>query len=154
MSSQSTVRLLILAAFLAIAAWALLRIPTAQERAQAKIGSFEDCVAAGNAVMESYPAQCRTSDGRLFVQQVPPQQPDGTAVQKCITAGCSKELCVEESAGDQVSICIYKAEYACYKNATCERQQNGQCGWTQTEALQSCLKNPPPLDQNAEPLPQ
>ena len=39
-----------------------------QEAAQ--ITSFEECVAAGNPVMESYPRQCRTDDGTLFVEQV------------------------------------------------------------------------------------
>jgi hypothetical protein len=34
------------------------------------IDSFEDCVAAGNAIMESYPRQCRTRDGRLFVEEI------------------------------------------------------------------------------------
>ena len=34
------------------------------------IDSFEDCVAAGNPVMESYPRQCRTSDGKHFVEEI------------------------------------------------------------------------------------
>ena len=37
------------------------------------IDSFEDCVAAGNPVMESYPRQCRTSDGKHFVESIPTQ---------------------------------------------------------------------------------
>lgn len=57
----------------------------------------------------------------------------------CISGGCSQELCFDESGSDLVSICIYKDEYACYKNAKCERQSNGQCGWTQTEELKACL---------------
>lgn len=32
------------------------------------IRNFEQCAAAGNPVMESYPEQCRTPDGRLFVK--------------------------------------------------------------------------------------
>jgi hypothetical protein len=35
-----------------------------------QITSFEECVAAGNPVMESYPEQCRTEDGELFVRNV------------------------------------------------------------------------------------
>jgi len=35
-----------------------------------EISSFDDCAAAGNPVMESYPMQCRTSDGRTFVQDI------------------------------------------------------------------------------------
>ncbi len=32
--------------------------------------SFEDCEAAGLPVMESYPRQCRTPDGRLFAEEI------------------------------------------------------------------------------------
>src|SRR3989344_2601372 len=42
------------------------------------IASFEECVAAGYPVMESYPSQCRTPDGTLFVEDgtVRPGDPD------------------------------------------------------------------------------
>ncbi|NOZ76363.1 MAG: hypothetical protein GXO65_01500 [Euryarchaeota archaeon] len=36
------------------------------------ITSFQECVQAGYPVMESYPRQCRTPDGRTFVEEVPP----------------------------------------------------------------------------------
>lgn len=32
------------------------------------INSFEECVSAGNPVMESHPRQCRTVDGKHFVE--------------------------------------------------------------------------------------
>lgn len=35
-----------------------------------RIETFEACVAAGNPVMESYPRQCRTASGRLFVEPI------------------------------------------------------------------------------------
>jgi hypothetical protein len=35
-----------------------------------QVTDFESCAAAGYAVMESFPMQCRTPDGRVFVQQV------------------------------------------------------------------------------------
>lgn len=34
------------------------------------IDSFEECESAGNPIMESYPRQCRTSDGRNFVEEI------------------------------------------------------------------------------------
>ena len=34
------------------------------------VGSFVECAAAGNPVMESYPRQCRTSDGRVFKEDI------------------------------------------------------------------------------------
>jgi len=37
---------------------------------EATIESFEECAAAGNPVMESYPRQCRTSDGKNFVEVI------------------------------------------------------------------------------------
>ncbi|MCA9397288.1 hypothetical protein KC573_00515 [candidate division WWE3 bacterium] len=36
------------------------------------IASFEDCVAAGYPILESYPEQCNTPDGRHFVRQISP----------------------------------------------------------------------------------
>lgn len=60
---------------------------------------------------------------------------------KCVVSGCSGQLCVEE--GDEgITTCEYRAEYACYKTATCARQQDGNCGWNQTAALDACLKDP------------
>lgn len=42
------------------------------------INSFEECAAAGYPVMESYPRQCRTPDGRTFVEELdePIEPPD------------------------------------------------------------------------------
>ena len=34
------------------------------------INTFEECVDAGNPVMESYPRQCRTPDGKHFVEEI------------------------------------------------------------------------------------
>src|SRR5688572_9142258 len=34
--------------------------------------SFEDCVTAGYPVMESFPRQCRTPDGRTFAEEITP----------------------------------------------------------------------------------
>lgn len=65
----------------------------------------------------------------------------------CIRGGCSGQLCVEERAdGDGLATtCEYRAEYACYQKASCERQTSGSCGWTQSTELAACLSNPPPL---------
>lgn len=58
----------------------------------------------------------------------------------CYVGGCSAQLCTDRP--DAVSTCEYRAEYGCYKNARCQRQASGQCGWTQTDALKACLANP------------
>lgn len=76
-----------------------------------------------------------------------PPAPTSTKTNDCVAAGCSGQLCVSESeAADVVTTCEFRAEYACYKQATCERQTDGKCDWTQTPELQSCLANPPALD--------
>jgi hypothetical protein len=59
----------------------------------------------------------------------------------CYVGGCSNELCTDQKG--QVSACLYSSSYACYRTATCERQSDGACGWTQTPALAKCLANPP-----------
>lgn len=63
----------------------------------------------------------------------PVAQPSGT----CYVGGCSSQLCTDTP--DAVSTCEYREEYACYQNAICERQSNGACGWTQTQALKACV---------------
>jgi hypothetical protein len=60
------------------------------------------------------------------------------AEKACVVGGCSSQMCIEEGDGG-ISTCEYRAEYACYADATCERQADGACGWTETEALSSCL---------------
>lgn len=88
--------------------------------------------------------------GGGFLVTRPPQQisqpsptPDVSSKSDgCKPTGCSSQICSDE---DVVTTCEYRAEYACYKNAKCERQPNGKCGWTNTPELQACLKNPPPL---------
>lgn len=62
-----------------------------------------------------------------------PQQAD------CVIAGCSNHLCVQR--GDPgMSTCEWREEYACYRSATCERQDDGQCGWTMTDQMRQCLQ--------------
>jgi hypothetical protein len=60
----------------------------------------------------------------------------------CVKGGCSGTVC-EEAGNDTVTTCEFKPEYACYQSATCERQSDGKCGWTQSDALTQCLANPP-----------
>jgi len=40
----------------------------------AQINSFEECVQADYPILESYPEQCRTPDGRSFTRQITNQQ--------------------------------------------------------------------------------
>jgi len=54
----------------------------------------------------------------------------------CVRTGCSGEICADD---EFASICIFRPEFECYREAVCERQADGKCGWTHTEASQKCL---------------
>lgn len=88
--------------------------------------------------------QNSNSDYRFTFNVMPQSAPVVTNPQaKCYVGGCSGNVCSDQP--DAVSTCEYRAEYACYKTATCERQTTGQCGWTQTAALTMCLAHPPQM---------
>jgi hypothetical protein len=66
----------------------------------------------------------------------------------CMVGGCSSQLCGEASEIDGLmSTCEYRAQYACYQVATCERQEGGACGWTMDDGLTQCLR-----DMESEPI--
>lgn len=114
-----------------------------------KIASFEDCLKAGYPIMESYPRQCRTPDGDLFIEVIKEQdegkedkkedEKDENKTEKtkqCIITGCSSHVCAEESV---ITTCEFLPYYECYKSAVCAVQSNGECGWTMDEDLKQCL---------------
>jgi len=55
----------------------------------------------------------------------------------CMKTGCSGQVCSDKEV---ITTCEFRAEYECYKKAACERQANGDCGWTQTSELTACLR--------------
>jgi hypothetical protein len=57
----------------------------------------------------------------------------------CVKTGCSGQICADQQ---RFSTCEFRPEYACYQAATCERQADGQCGFTSSPALTACLANP------------
>jgi hypothetical protein len=63
--------------------------------------------------------------------------PAPTPQKSCYVGGCSSQVCSENP--DVATTCEWRESYACYQTATCERQQSGECGWTQTPVLQACL---------------
>jgi hypothetical protein len=57
----------------------------------------------------------------------------------CYVGGCNSEICSDQP--NAASSCLYSPVFACFRNSQCTRQANGQCGWTQTQGLTSCLNN-------------
>jgi hypothetical protein len=54
----------------------------------------------------------------------------------CMKTGCSAAVCSDH---ELITTCEWRPEYACYQKATCERQPDGNCGFTRTRELTSCL---------------
>ena len=54
----------------------------------------------------------------------------------CVVTGCSNQVCSDQEV---ITICEFNPAYACYSQVVCERQADGNCGWTQTNDLQTCL---------------
>lgn len=69
-----------------------------------------------------------------------PNDPVGGAdLGPCYVGGCSSQLCSDQP--DMASTCEFREEYSCYQTAKCERQRDGQCGWTDTPELSMCLNS-------------
>ncbi|HEX2268610.1 MAG TPA: DUF6748 domain-containing protein [Pyrinomonadaceae bacterium] len=66
-----------------------------------------------------------------------PSTPPAQNPKPCFKTGCSGQVCADEEV---VTTCEFKPEYECYKRARCERQANGQCGFTDTPELRRCLR--------------
>ncbi len=81
--------------------------------------------------------------------QEDPLQPTIMPSQKCIVGGCNGEVCSESGEGG-ISTCIWKEEFSCYKKpfAKCERQLDGNCGWTENTELNNCISEAKKQDSN------
>jgi hypothetical protein len=58
------------------------------------------------------------------------------ALKPCLKTGCSSQVCSDKNV---ITTCEWRPEYACYQKATCERQADGNCGFTRTAELAACL---------------
>jgi hypothetical protein len=59
----------------------------------------------------------------------------------CKRAGCSGELCVSVDSDQQMTPCNWQMYFQCYDDAECAVQEDGSCGWTETEELRECIDN-------------
>lgn len=64
-------------------------------------------------------------------------EPEPDTLGACYVGGCSSQVCSDNP--DVITDCAYRESYACYQTATCERQTDGQCGWTETPELLACV---------------
>ncbi|HWH16446.1 MAG TPA: Gmad2 immunoglobulin-like domain-containing protein [Candidatus Paceibacterota bacterium] len=78
MNARSLILTLIVIALVGAGLWALVLrsdLEPAEDQEALSVLSFADCVAAGYPVMESYPRQCKTPDGRTYAEELPPPEP-------------------------------------------------------------------------------
>ncbi|MEX0913204.1 MAG: hypothetical protein WDZ56_01595 [Candidatus Paceibacterota bacterium] len=67
----------------------------------------------------------------------------------CAIGGCSSQICGEAGEVEDIATtCEWREEYACYAVSRCERQANGQCGWTETDQFNQCLTEAAALERN------
>ena len=59
----------------------------------------------------------------------------------CKVGGCSGTVCQNAEDEDAITTCEWKEEYACYRNASCQKQTDGNCGWVMTSQLQQCIED-------------
>ena len=67
--TKTTTLLGILIALVIVAGLLLALSSIAKQKRALSVQSFEDCALAGYPILETYPEQCRTPDGRLFVNE-------------------------------------------------------------------------------------
>lgn len=88
----------------------------------------------------------------LIVLSLPAQAHEVKA--PCVIGGCRGEVCSlpDQNGAGMPSVCWEKPSDACYKadGATCEKQPDGQCGWTMTDALKECLAKTEEDEKNRE----
>lgn len=116
--------------------------------------TYAECIASGGTVVSDiYPKSCVTNKGVVFAKPITktdlsfldsqptpiPTRSRPTEKDGCVVGGCSNELCLDKSKGETPTNCVYKSIYACYRHATCERQDDGDCGWTKDSVLTACL---------------
>jgi hypothetical protein len=102
-------------------------------RAAAAMTEDDGVLVAGSHVVVTGPAgKADTIKATQFFLRVT----DGLARKPCIKTGCSDQVCAAEP---MMTTCEWRAEYACYQKARCERQSDGTCGFTRTAELTSCL---------------
>ena len=66
-------RIVIFILILAVVLGAYLYFVKGEDEKLVTVLSFETCVEAGYPVMESYPRQCKTPDGRTYAEEIPIQ---------------------------------------------------------------------------------
>ena len=70
MSTRTVNLIFLIAAVIILLASIVILMMSSSRCLKYSASNFEECVAIGNPVMESYPRQCRTKEGRTFTENI------------------------------------------------------------------------------------
>ncbi len=83
-----------------------------------------------------YSLSGRSGKGRTATQAFRNVANIASSAPECRKTGCSGDVCADR---DVFTTCEVRPDSVCYDTARCERQPDGDCGWTETPALTACL---------------
>jgi hypothetical protein len=92
---------------MAILALLLVGCSKTQSAVADRASSFEECISAGNPIIESYPPQCKTADGKVFTKELPGWKTDGITMMRLSEGntacfGCGATQCIDPIPGLEV----------------------------------------------------
>lgn len=95
------------------------------------------CVDGETAPADDGCNTCMCDDGLWICTQIACEPAECTTDADCFETGCSGQVCAAEH---RATTCEWRPEYACYNEPTTSCGCNeGQCGWSQTAELATCL---------------
>ena len=86
--------IIILMVLFGVSFYGLQKLITKVEPANLKVDNFEQCLKAGNPVMESYPRQCKTPAGKIFIEQLTNKEKIQPPKVNCLNL-CGDDICQE-----------------------------------------------------------
>lgn len=92
---------IILVVLFLIGGFVLFKILKTQSSARV-VNNFEKCAKAGYPILESYPRQCRTPDGKTFTEKLTPEEKERTTS----PLGACENLCGDETCQEVVCMAL------------------------------------------------
>ncbi|SRR6056297_669854 len=100
--------IIVLLAIFGIGFWIEKSNAPTVEPGDTEVSNFQECIQAGNPVMESYPRQCRSKAGKTFVEESCSKAEEG----EILTLTDAQKIARESECGDRLT-----GEYFCNQNS-------------------------------------
>lgn len=105
------------------------------ENSNSTLNIRDDSVDSNSGLEKVGSLEASTSKGRGFIQE----EQISAAAGGCKIGGCNSELCLPDNDTSTISSCGKTEMSQCYSGKECKVQNDGKCGWTMTDELNSCL---------------